>query len=194
MGHERHERDLLTDEAWARLEPLLPAQTPRTVRTAKAHRLVQEGILWVLRIGAPRRDLPAWFGRWHTVASRFYRWGGQRIWDRALADLQRQADTVGALDWSIHYVAGTVIPRKADERPATNVRSCRVPRTEPRRAAGKPTQAVPPRRPSLREVGRPLVAVALRTADADAVLDQVLRIASRRLTHLLRGEQARQRR
>ena len=43
----------LTDDHWRRLEPLLPAQKPRTGRPGKDHRTVINGILWVLRTGAP---------------------------------------------------------------------------------------------------------------------------------------------
>jgi transposase len=32
-----------------------------------------EGMLWILRTGAPWRDLPERYGPWRTVASRFYR-------------------------------------------------------------------------------------------------------------------------
>jgi transposase len=109
VDHQRHERDVLTDEAWERLTPLLPPQKPRTGRPAKPHRPVVEGILWTLRTGAPWRDLPERFGPWHTVASRFYRWVAAGVWVRVLAALQRAADAAGALDWRTHYVDGTVI-------------------------------------------------------------------------------------
>jgi transposase len=68
---ERHE---LTDEQLAELPPHLPPQKPRTGRPAKNHRTVVEGILWVLRSGAPWRDLPERYGSWRTVYSRFRRW------------------------------------------------------------------------------------------------------------------------
>jgi transposase len=109
VGHERHDRDLLTDAAWGQLAPLLPPQKPRTGRPAKPHRTVVEGILWALRTGAPWRDLPERFGPWHTVASRFYRWAAAGVWARALAALQRRADLAGALDWRTRFVDGTVI-------------------------------------------------------------------------------------
>src|SRR5918999_1503903 len=82
----------LPDEQWARLAPLLPPQKPRTGRPSKDHRTVVEGICWVLRTGAPWRDLPARFGPWHTAASRFYRWWAAGVWDRGLAALQAAAE------------------------------------------------------------------------------------------------------
>ena len=53
------------------------------------------GILWVLRTGAPWRDLPKVYGPWSTVASRFYRWRKKGLWERLLSDLQQEADAAG---------------------------------------------------------------------------------------------------
>ena len=106
MQEERRE---LTDEQFAKLAPLLPPQKPRTGRPANDHRTVVEGILWVLRTGAPWRDLPDRFGSPGTVSSRFYRWRQDGTWDRVLAALQRQADADGRLDWSLHFVGSTVV-------------------------------------------------------------------------------------
>ena len=85
----------LTDDQWQRPEPLLPAQKPRTGRPGKDQRTVINGILWVLRSGAPWRDLPEQYGPWRTVASRFYRWRKQGLWERLLAAVQQQADAAG---------------------------------------------------------------------------------------------------
>lgn len=58
-----------------------------------------DAILWVLRTGAPWRDLPADAGvPWATAVSRFYRWTASGVWKRVLAELQRDADGRGALD------------------------------------------------------------------------------------------------
>jgi len=102
----RHE---LTDEQWARLQPLLPPQRPKTGRPAENHRTIINGMLWVVRTGAPWRDLPECYGPWSTVASRFYRWTRAGLWDRILAALQQKADQVGQIDWEVHFVDGTVV-------------------------------------------------------------------------------------
>ena len=52
----------LTDQQWRRIEPLLPAQKPRIGRPSKDHRSIINGILWVLRTGAPWRDLLEVYG------------------------------------------------------------------------------------------------------------------------------------
>src|SRR5579884_2443030 len=99
----------LTDKQWERLAPLLPPQKPRTGRPAKDHRLVVEALCWLGRTGAPWRDLPAEYGPWRTVASRFYRWEHQGVWARVLAALQAQADARGAFGWLLHYLDSTIV-------------------------------------------------------------------------------------
>ena len=64
----RHE---ITDAQWERLAPLLPAQwTGKRGRPAHNHRRILNGILWMLRTGAPWRDLPERYGPWQTGYSR----------------------------------------------------------------------------------------------------------------------------
>jgi transposase len=102
----RHE---LTDEQWARLEPLLPPQKPQVGRPGADLRRIVNGILWIDRTGAPWRDLPDRYGPVGTVSSRFYRWRQAGVWDRILAALQAEADAAGDLDWQTHYVDGSVV-------------------------------------------------------------------------------------
>src|SRR5205807_190161 len=102
-------REELSDRRWEQLRPLLPPQKPRTGRPNNDHRTVLSGMLWILRTGAPWRDLPPRFGAWATVASRFYRWRKAGIWQRLLERLQQQSDQAGVLDWSLHFVDGTVV-------------------------------------------------------------------------------------
>lgn len=99
----------LTNEQWERLKPLLPPQKPRTGRPANDHRTVMNGILWILRTGAPWRDLPERYGKWTTVYSRFQRWCKAGVWDRILGEVQALADQQGDLDWEIHFVDGTIV-------------------------------------------------------------------------------------
>lgn len=74
----------LTDEYWEQLRPLLPPQKQQTGRPAIDHRLVVEGMLWVVRTGSSWRELPARFGPWSTVASRYQRWCKEGVWARIL--------------------------------------------------------------------------------------------------------------
>ncbi|MGL5804493.1 MAG: IS5 family transposase [Xenococcaceae cyanobacterium] len=101
-------RDLTTFE-WEQLKPLLPPLKPRTGRPYHDHRQVINGVLWILRTGAPWRDLPERYGSWQSVATRFYRWQKAGVWQQILANLQTMADKGKRLDWEVHYVDGSVI-------------------------------------------------------------------------------------
>jgi transposase len=102
-------RHALTDQQWERLQPLLPPQKPPTGRPAADHRRILNGLLWILRTGAPWRDLPERYGAWQPVASRFYRWRHAGSWDRLFAVVQQQADAAGQLDGDLHFVDGTIV-------------------------------------------------------------------------------------
>jgi transposase len=99
----------LTDAQWAALEPLLPPQRPATGRPNNDHRQVVEAMVWLARTGSRWRDLPAEYGSWKTVASRFYRWRRDGLFERLLAEVHRRADACGELDWLCHDVDGSVI-------------------------------------------------------------------------------------
>ncbi len=98
----------LTDEQFQRLQPLLPRH-PKGGRPREDDRRILNGIRWILRTGAPGRDLPERYGSWQTVYSRFYRWQQAGHWDRILKVLQEEADAQDQLDWEIHFVDSTII-------------------------------------------------------------------------------------
>jgi transposase len=64
-------RMVFDDSTWAKLEQLLPAPKGRH---GENDRLFLEAIAWVLRTGAPWRDLPPEYGNWKTIYNRFNRW------------------------------------------------------------------------------------------------------------------------
>jgi hypothetical protein len=67
-GIMRHE---LADYEWAAIKPFLPNK-PRGVPRVNDPRVLN-GIFWVLRSGAPWRDLPENFGPYTTCYNRFVR-------------------------------------------------------------------------------------------------------------------------
>jgi transposase len=85
-------RHALTEEQWSQIAPLLPPEVGRVARPAKSNRLMVEGIVWILRTGAPSRDLPKRFGPWKSVYTRFRRWTRQGVWARVLERLAEQQD------------------------------------------------------------------------------------------------------
>jgi transposase len=72
----------LTDFEWSVIEPLLPKD--RRGRKPQNNRRVLNGIFWVLRAGAPWRDMPERYGPYTTAYNRFNRWRKAGIWDRLM--------------------------------------------------------------------------------------------------------------
>jgi transposase len=72
----------LTDFEWRVIEPLLPNK-PRGVPRVDDRRVLN-GIFWVLRSGAPWRDLPERYGPRTTCYNRFVRWRKAGVWDRMM--------------------------------------------------------------------------------------------------------------
>lgn len=63
-------RLLLTDEEWDLIADVFPAPA-ETGRPRRDRRTVLNGTLWVLRTGAPWRDVPEEFGAWKTCWRKF---------------------------------------------------------------------------------------------------------------------------
>ena len=57
----------LTDFEWSIIQPLLPNK-PRGVPRVEDRRVLN-GIFWVLRTGAPWRDLPQYYGPYTTCTT-----------------------------------------------------------------------------------------------------------------------------
>ena len=85
-------RSMLSDKTWEKIKPLLPPESGFWGRPYKSHRPVIEGILWVLRTGAPWRDLPSEFGAWRTCFTRFNRWSKNGLWIKIWKALQDDID------------------------------------------------------------------------------------------------------
>jgi len=66
--------DVISDELWALLEPVLPGVAGRPGRPWNDHRRTLEGIVWRFRTGSPWRDLPSEFGAYQSVWERHRRW------------------------------------------------------------------------------------------------------------------------
>lgn len=91
---------MLTDEQWALLEPLLPSSVGRVGRNFRNNRRVVEGMIYRYRCGIAWRDLPVEFGPWQTVWKRHRRYSRDGTWDRVVDALLRLADEHGAIDWT----------------------------------------------------------------------------------------------
>ncbi len=92
---------MLTDDQWARIEPLLPPLKGPMGKPFSPHRPVVEGCIYRLRAGCPWRMLPPEYGAWQSVHRRHQRWSQDGTWDRLLAALQAEAETAGDIDWQV---------------------------------------------------------------------------------------------
>jgi transposase len=70
----------LSDDEWATIRPMLPDK-PRGVPRVDDRRVLN-GIFWVVRSGAPWRDVPISFGPYTPCYNRFVRRRCARVWCR----------------------------------------------------------------------------------------------------------------
>ena len=94
---------LLSDEQYERIAPILPGKPGDPGRTASDNRLFLEAVLWIVRTGAPWRDLPKGFGCWNTVFRRFRRWARNGVFENIFNSLS------GDPDFEYALVDGTII-------------------------------------------------------------------------------------
>ena len=77
----------LSDAEWDLIGPLLPPERGRWARPAGDNRRFLNGMLHVLRVGCPWRDMHERYGKWNSVYVRFRRWAERGVWERIFADL-----------------------------------------------------------------------------------------------------------
>ena len=63
---------------------VLPGGAGKKVRPARDNRLFLNAVFWILRTGAPWRDLPPDYGDWKNTHRRFCRWRDLGVWDQLL--------------------------------------------------------------------------------------------------------------
>ena len=122
----------LTDFEWGVIGPLLP-KNRRGVKP-RNNRRVLNGIFWVLRAGAPWRDMPERYGPYTTAYNRFNRWSARGIWGRMFAALAAKSrDSLQMIDSTIikaHRAAagakgGSAVRRSASAAAGARPRSTR---------------------------------------------------------------------
>ena len=95
----------LSDAEWEVIGPLLPSERGRWARPAGDNRRFLNGMLHVLRVGCPWRDMHERYGKWNSVYVRFRRWAEQGVWD---ALLQTLVDLGLTDDWQ-HMIDSTSV-------------------------------------------------------------------------------------
>ena len=83
-AHRRHD---ISDRTWSLLEPHLLGQAGSWGGKAKDNRQFINAVFWVLRTGAPWRDLPPDYGDWKNTNRRFCRWRDKGLWEKILENM-----------------------------------------------------------------------------------------------------------
>ena len=87
MNQATHRRHDVSDKNWDIIKEKLPGATGKVGRPSYDNRLFINAVFWILRTGAPWRDLPPDLGNWNSVHKRFARWRDQNIWEKILHEL-----------------------------------------------------------------------------------------------------------
>src|SRR3954462_14045340 len=116
-------KPLVSDELWALVAPLLPAETPKPKggRPRLSDRAALTGIIFVLRTGIPWELLPQELGcgSGMTCWRRLRAWHQAGIWHRLHRVLLDRLGEQDAIDWSRACVDSTSVrAKKGATRPA----------------------------------------------------------------------------
>ena len=87
--HRRHD---ISNKLWQRLEPHLPGSSGHVGRPAMDNRLFINAVFWIIRTGAPWRDLPPDLGDWKNVHRRFCGWRDGGVWEKLLELVTQDPD------------------------------------------------------------------------------------------------------
>src|ERR1700720_983849 len=119
-------KPLVPDALWERIEPLLPAESPkpRGGRPPKPDRAALTGILFVLKTGIPWEYLPAEMGcgSGMTCWRRLRDWYQAGVWRRLHQVLLEELAQADRIDWdraAPDSAAGCRPPRGAKKRART---------------------------------------------------------------------------
>src|SRR5258708_17585179 len=103
-----------TDAQWQILEPTFrPRRRPDgRGRPWQDTRAVVNGVLWILRTGAPWKDLPERYPPYQTCHRRFQAWRKSEVFEACLRTLASDLEERGGIDMSECYIDGTFAPAK----------------------------------------------------------------------------------
>src|SRR5579872_6618004 len=122
----------LTDEQWRVLSPLIPRPRMRDDgrgRPWKDSRAVLNGILWVLRTGAPWHDLPDRYPSYQTCHRRFQYWVRTGVLRRLIEKLARDLHDRGGVDLQECFVDGSFASAKKGALALGKLSAARAPRS-----------------------------------------------------------------
>jgi transposase len=109
----------LTDKQWKTLDALIPDPPRREDgrgRPWKDRRAVLNGVLWVLRTGAPWADVPDRYPSYQTCHRRFQQWVRCGVMRGILEALALELNVRGVLDVKEAFIDGSFAPAKKGDR------------------------------------------------------------------------------
>ena len=124
----------LTDEQWMRLEPLIPSPSSRSDprgRSRRNPREVLNGILWILRTGAPWKDLLDRYPPYQTCHRWFQKWSQEGVFEEILLTLAEDLRDRGGLDIREAFIDGSFSPAKKGGLVLGKLKGVRGPRSWP---------------------------------------------------------------
>jgi transposase len=122
----------LTNEQWKTLEPLIPVPCRRSDgrgRPWRAPRDVLNGILWVLRTGAPWKDLPERYPPYQTCHRRFQQWARDGTFKDILEALAEDLAERGGIDIREAFIDGSFTGAKKGGPAWAKPSAARAPRS-----------------------------------------------------------------
>jgi transposase len=105
----------LTNEQWQRIKDFIPKPKARPGKSGippQELRAVLNGILWILRTGAPWADLPERYPPKSTCHRRFQEWTQSGVFAKILTELATDLKERGGIDLSEGFIDGTFAPAK----------------------------------------------------------------------------------
>ncbi|MCA9697680.1 MAG: IS5 family transposase [Myxococcales bacterium] len=88
MAKTRMPRHQLTDAQWELVADLFPTCVRKSGRRPRDRRQILDAIFWVLRTGAPWRDVPGEYCPWSTAWDFFDKWNKDGTFDEMLRRLR----------------------------------------------------------------------------------------------------------
>ena len=105
----------LTNEQWRQIEPVIVSLTPKKDprrRWPRDSREILNAILWILRTGAPWKDLPQRYPPHQTCHRRFQQWVRQGVFRRIAQELVEDLNERGKIDIREAFIDGSFTPAK----------------------------------------------------------------------------------
>ncbi len=122
----------LTDEQWDIIKSIVPLEPRRSDgrgRPWKEARAVLNGILWILRTGAPWHDMPDRYPPYQTCHRRFQKFVRDGVLNKILQTLAEDLRDRGDLDLTECFIDGTFVPAKKGVWTSGKLRGVRVQRS-----------------------------------------------------------------